>query len=74
MAEQIQLEVTRAFYLGKEPQKVGARVTVERNLAAELVHAGKAIPVKAAAAKPAPMTTETASAMVPGRAAAKTKE
>ena len=74
MAEQIQIEVTRAFYLGREPQKVGARLTVDRNLAAELVTAGKAVPVRAQAAKSGPMTTETASAMVPGRAAAKPKE
>ncbi len=47
----MKIEVTRAFYLGGQPQPVGTTLDVEDRLARELIHAGKA---RTASEKPAP--------------------
>ena len=64
----MKLNVTRAFLLGGVVQEVGKRIEPDDRLARELIALGKAEPAQAMPAQTGPMTTETAAAVVKGKA------
>lgn len=61
--------VTRAFLLGGVVQEVGKRIAPDDRLARELIASGKAEIAQDMPAQAGPMTTETAAAVVKGKAA-----
>jgi hypothetical protein len=66
----VKIEVTRAFLLAGVRQEVGSSVELADSLARELIATGKAQRAVPAVEKPpGPMTTETAPAVVKGKAA-----
>ena len=68
----MRINVTRAFLLGGKRHEVGTSVEVTDSVARELFAAGKAERAQPAApAPPGPLTTQTAAAVVKGKAAAK---
>ena len=65
--------VTRAFMVGGKVQTVGSSVELPDRAATELIAMNKATraPGEPPAAAPGPLTTDTAAAVVKGKAAAK---
>jgi len=62
----ISMRVERAFLIRGVRQEVGSTVQVDRMLAGELRHAGKASPIPEEPASAGPLTTQSAPAMVRG--------
>lgn len=61
------ITVTRAFLMGGAVQQIGKRIDVDIRLARELIALGKAEPAQPLPAQAAPMTTDTAPGLVPGK-------
>lgn len=53
-AAEVKVRVLRSFCLAGEPQKVGSKLSINKRLAVELIHAGKAELAPDAPAKAAP--------------------
>ena len=70
----MKITVQRAFLIGGKRHDVGASLDVADSVARELIASNKAtFPQEAPAAPPGPLTTESAAAVVKGKAAAKDK-
>lgn len=66
----MKITVTRAFLLGGKRHEVGTSAEVSDGVGRELIASGKAERAQAALlAPPGPLTTETAAAVVKGKAA-----
>lgn len=73
----MKLKAIRAHYVADKRVDVGGTYEADGRLGRQLIAAGKSVAVSDKAAKPAkpgPMTTKTAGALVPGAESAKEEE